>query len=95
MKRFVAGLAVSALVAAGTIVLGQGQGNGNGNAYGQDPFFDKSDNGETIKVLPTPASIHSPRDKQPTLAPAGGGVAAWRHDVDPDNGNRARHRRRV
>jgi hypothetical protein len=32
----------------------------------RDPFIDHSDTGETIHVLPTPASVRSPRDTQPT-----------------------------
>ena len=31
-----------------------------------DPFIDHGENGETIHVLPTPASVRSPRDTQPT-----------------------------
>jgi hypothetical protein len=37
-----------------------------------DPFHDRSDTGEIVHVLPTPASIHSPRDTQPTNAPDNG-----------------------
>jgi hypothetical protein len=39
------------------------------SAQGRSPFVDHSDTGETVHVLPTPASIHSPRDTGPTLAP--------------------------
>src|SRR5207247_787510 len=43
----------------------------------QNPFEDRSDTGEKIKVLPTPASIHSPADTQPTEAPAHKGTAVY------------------
>ncbi len=33
-----------------------------------DPFIDHGDNGEIIHVLPTPASVRSPHDTQPTDA---------------------------
>jgi hypothetical protein len=42
----------------------------------QNPFHDHSDTGEVVHVLPTPASIHSPRDTQPTFAPAPNGETA-------------------
>jgi hypothetical protein len=42
-----------------------------------NPFIDHSDNGETIHVLPTPASIRSPRDTQPTTAPPRKGTAVY------------------
>ena len=60
MKRVMVGIAAAAILAGTQLTLGQGQGN---------PFVDHSDNGETIHVLPSPASIHSPRDTQPTDAP--------------------------
>ena len=34
-----------------------------------DPFHDRSDTGEIVHVLPTPAAAHSPHDTQPTNAP--------------------------
>jgi len=34
-----------------------------------NPFVEHSDTGETVHVLPAPASIHSPRDTGPTMAP--------------------------
>jgi hypothetical protein len=37
-----------------------------------DPFHDRSDTGEIVHVLPTPASVHSPRDTQATDAPNNG-----------------------
>lgn len=66
MNRVMLGLSAAALIAGGQIVFGQGQGQGN--AYGHDPFFDRADTGEIVHVLPTPASIHSPHDTQPTFA---------------------------
>jgi hypothetical protein len=47
-----------------------GQGGGN-------PFIDHSDTGDTIHVLPAPASIRSPRDTQPTDAPPRSGVSVF------------------
>ena len=46
-------------------------------AQAQNPFVDRSDTGETIRVLPTPASIHSPVDTQPTNAPPHQGTAVY------------------
>src|SRR6476469_6028017 len=42
-----------------------------------DPFHDRSDTGEIVHVLPTPASIHSPRDTQPTDAPVAQGTSVF------------------
>jgi hypothetical protein len=42
-----------------------------------DPFHDRSDTGEIVHVLPTPASIHSPHDTQPTDAPVASGTAVY------------------
>jgi len=39
------------------------------SAQGRNPFVDHSDTGETVHVLPTPASIRSPRDTGATMAP--------------------------
>jgi hypothetical protein len=41
-----------------------------------DPFHDRSDTGEIVHVLPTPAAVHSPHDTSPTFAPAPNGEAA-------------------
>jgi hypothetical protein len=46
-------------------------------AQGHNPFIDHSDTGETVHVLPTPASIHSPRDTGPTMAPPGNETAVY------------------
>ena len=43
----------------------------------QDPFHDRSDTGEIVHVLPTPASVHSPHDTQPTDAPLHRGTSVY------------------
>jgi hypothetical protein len=53
------------LLAAGLIVYGQQGGTGG------HPFWDRSDTGEIVHVLPGPAAIRSPRDTQPTFAQSG------------------------
>ena len=68
MRRFVFACAIASLVAGGAIMSGQGNGN---------PFVDHSDTGETVHVLPAPASIHSPHDTQPTDAPAHRGASVF------------------
>jgi len=69
MKRLVLACAIASLVVVGgRLISGQGRGN---------PFIDHSDTGETIHVLPAPASIHSPHDTQPTDAPAHRGVSVF------------------
>ena len=75
MNRVMLGLSAAALIAGGQIVFGQGQGQGN--PYGHDPFFDRADTGEIVHVLPTPASIHSPHDTQPTFASPSGDTAVF------------------
>lgn len=40
-------------------------------SQGRNPFVDHADTGETVHVLPAPASIRSPRDTGPTIAPPG------------------------
>jgi len=42
-----------------------------------NPFRDHSDTGETVHVLPTPASVHSPRDTNPTDAAVKGQVSVY------------------
>ncbi len=59
---FVVGLAASTRMA--------GQPGGN-------PFIDRSDNGETLHVLPPAASIRSPFDTQPTIAPRVPGLSVY------------------
>lgn len=42
-----------------------------------NPFLDRAETGETVHVLPTPASIRSARDTQPTDAPVMHGTAVF------------------
>ena len=44
---------------------------------GHNPFVDRSDTGETVHVLPAPASVRSPRDTGPSMAPPGGAPAVY------------------
>jgi len=69
-KRVCASLGVAVLVACVAVARTSAQ-------HPQNPFIDHSDNGETIHVLPTPASVHSPRDTQPTDAPVQKGTAVF------------------
>ena len=71
MNRVMLGLSAAAFIAGSQIVLGQGQG------LGRDPFFDRSDTGEIIHVLPTPASVRSPHETQPTFAAPSGETAVF------------------
>jgi hypothetical protein len=64
-------LAGLGLLLAGLSVYGQ-QGEMGGN-----PFWDRSDTGDIIHVLPGPASIRSPRDTQPTFAPPQSGASVY------------------
>jgi hypothetical protein len=68
MKRLLFACAIAS-IAAGTGALRAQRGD--------NPFIDHSDTGETIHVLPAPASIRSPRDTQPTDAPAHNGVSVF------------------
>jgi hypothetical protein len=53
-----------------TLLHGQGQGQGQGQGNGPaDPFHDKNEKGETVKILPAPAAIHSHNSDVPTDAP--------------------------
>ena len=67
-KFAIAGLG---LLLAGLSVYGQ-----QGEA-GAHPFWDRSDTGEIVHVLPGPASIRSPRDTQPTFAPPQSGASVY------------------
>ncbi len=55
-------------MAVSLVVLAAGAGFVAIHAQG-DPFFDRSDTGRLVHVLPTPASIHVPFDTQPVDAP--------------------------
>jgi hypothetical protein len=68
MKRVMATAAIVTMLAGGRLLLGQERGN---------PFVDHSDTGATVHVLPTPASIRSPRDTQSTDAAARGALAVY------------------
>jgi hypothetical protein len=46
-------------------------------SQGRNPFVDRSDTGEIVHVLPTPASIHSPHDTGPTIAPPANEAKAY------------------
>ena len=61
-----AGITLAASLAALTLLAPR-----HAAAQGQNPFIARSDTGETLHVLPTPASIRSPRDTRPTMAPPG------------------------
>src|SRR5689334_18130075 len=67
MKRLVFACAALSLIAGGQMY---SQGGGN-------PFIDHSDTGETIHVLPAPAAVHNPHDRQPTIAPPQQGTAVF------------------
>jgi len=69
MKRFRVSLSFTAGFA---ILFGLALAHGD-----RDPFLDRADTGELIHVLPMPASIHSPRDTQPTDAPPSSETAAY------------------
>jgi hypothetical protein len=68
MKRVALVFAVVSVVAASRLGIGQGGGN---------PFVDHSDTGETVHVLPGAASLRSPHDTQPTVAPPQQGTAVF------------------
>jgi hypothetical protein len=50
---------------------------GHAAAQGQNPFVARADTGEIVHVLPAPASVHSPRDTGPTMAPPGNEAAVY------------------
>src|ERR1051325_1349444 len=69
VKRVLMSSTAVLVIALGAgLVVGQGGGN---------PFVDRSDKGETLHVLPTPASIRSPFDTQPTIAPRVPGLSVY------------------
>ena len=71
VRRWKVAIAGIGLLAAGLIVYGQ-QGGTGGN-----PFWDRSDTGEIVHVLPGPASIRSPYNTQPTFAPPRSGATVY------------------
>jgi hypothetical protein len=68
MKRVALALSLAIVLAGASLTFGQGGGH---------PFYDRTDTGETVHILPSPASIHSPRDTQPTFAPSAPGLAVY------------------
>ena len=74
MKRVVIAVAMAAAFAVTHATFGQGQDRAQAQG---NPFIDHSDNGETVHVLPPEASIHSPRDSQPTFAPVSDRTAVF------------------
>jgi len=69
-KRVSSSLGVALLVAVAAVAR-------TGAQPPQDPFIDHSDKGEVIHVLPPPAAIHNPHDRQPTDAPVQNGTAVF------------------
>ncbi len=65
---------LAALAVAVWMSSGYAQDEGQGKGH---PFWDRSDTGDIIHVLPPQASIHSPRDTQPTFAPPSSGTAVY------------------
>ncbi|MGE5361662.1 MAG: hypothetical protein ACM3NQ_21815 [Bacteroidales bacterium] len=60
MKRLAVAAAIAALLAGSQVMSGQER---------PDPFFDRSDTGQFVRVLPLPAAIRSPLDTTPLFAP--------------------------
>jgi hypothetical protein len=50
---------------------------GHADAQGRNPFVAQADTGEIVHVLPAPASVHSPRDTGPTMAPVSSEVRVY------------------
>ena len=71
MKRVVVALGIASAFA---VVIGSRSIVGQGSRI---PFVDHSDTGETVHVLPLPASIRSPFDTQPTIAPSRPGLSVY------------------
>lgn len=79
MKRFafaVPAAALLAFVAGSNVMLGQAGG---------DPFFARSDRGETVHVLPPAARIASPRDSQSLIAPTKSGFSIYKASYGAGN----------
>jgi hypothetical protein len=76
MKRVALACVAASLIAGGGRMIGQERGN---------PFVDHSDTGETVHVLPAPASIHSPRDTQPTDAVIGNRIGVYSQSYGSGN----------
>jgi hypothetical protein len=59
----------AAMIFGSMIALTLVGGPRDADSQGQNPFRARADTGEIVHVLPTPASVHSPRDTGPTMAP--------------------------
>jgi len=68
MKRLAIGVSIAVLLAGSRVAIGQ---------VPHDPFFDRSDTGEIIHVLPPPAAIRSQHDTAPTFAPPSNELAVY------------------
>lgn len=79
MKRavFAIGIATAFAIMAGSRLL-VGQGGGN-------PFTDRSDTGDIVHVLPGPASLRSPHDTVPTIAPLVPGLSVYKSSYGSGN----------
>ncbi len=73
MKKAPAMLAAAALIVLGASAPARSE---EGKAPA-NPFLDHADTGEIIHVLPSPASIRSPHDTQPTDAPPSNATAVY------------------
>jgi hypothetical protein len=71
MKRLVSAAAIATTLA---VLIGSRSVVGQHDA---NPFRGRSDTGETLHMLPLPASVRSPFDTQPTLAPARPGLSVY------------------
>jgi len=74
-KRFTSAFAVVTVVGVTAILMGQ-----SGN-----PFVARNQHGETVRILPTPASIRTPHDPDPLFAPAQPGYSVYRSSYGAGN----------
>jgi hypothetical protein len=72
MKRVACALGIASICA--TLVGSRSLLGQSGHTH---PFVDHSDTGDTVHVLPLPASVRSPFDTQPTIAPARPGLSVY------------------
>jgi hypothetical protein len=72
MKRLATAFALGSVFVAGSLVMGQGERQGS-----DDPFFQRGDRGETVRVLPPHASIRAQRDAQPIFARPSSGAQVY------------------
>ena len=64
-------------IGATGLLAGELVGYGKRGSPESHPFWDHADTGDLIHVLPTPASIRSPRDTQPTDASPHSGALVY------------------